>query len=95
LDARRWIDGSGVAWTSYLTLDAPVLDLSERNRWTVVRVDTSCALGLVERTTLVVCDDLSDASSELAAWSYALNLPWRDYGAPETETQDAVEGWPF
>jgi len=94
-DARRWIDGNGVAWTSYLTLEAPVLELTERNRWTVVRVDTSCALHLVERTTIVVCDDLVDASRELAAWSHGLELPFRDYNAPIHETQAPVASWPL
>lgn len=89
-DARRWIDGSGIAWTSYLTLEHTVLE-----GWRVRRVDTSCALGLVERTTLVCCDDVLDASHELAAWSHGLNLPYRDYNCDRSETYDAVAGWPL
>jgi len=89
-DARRWIDASGIAWPSYLTLEHTALE-----GWRVRRVDTSCALGLVEVTTLVRCDDVLDASRELAAWSHGLDLPFRDYGAPIHETQAPVASWPL
>lgn len=88
-DARRWIDGNGVAWRSHLEL------AENEGRWSIVRVDTTCALGLVERSTLVLADSLRDAAFELAAWSHGLNLPYRDYNCERDETYDPVASWPL
>jgi len=91
-EGRRWIDGNGIAWRSYLTLESPVPELSERNRWRVVRVDVTCALGLEDRTTLAVCNDLLDAAHELALWAEGLDLPFRDYNSNRDEYIEAFSG---
>lgn len=68
------------------------LTLTESDRlWCVVRVDLT-ELGFEERTTLVVCTDLSDAARELGAWAHGLGLPYRDYLSNRDEF---VTSWPL
>lgn len=72
-DPRRWVDGDGIEYYSYLTLD------EKDGLWRVVRVDISGALRIQTRTVLVFCDGVLDASRELASWSEGTGLPAVDY----------------
>jgi hypothetical protein len=89
--------GSDVRRGAFLTLDTCPCPshLGSGVRWQVVLVEQIGCLPALLRTVLVDwCVDAADAASELASWSHALNLPWRDYGAPPSETNDPVAGWP-
>lgn len=88
-NGRPWIDGNGVAWESFLTL------LEEDGLWMVARIDVTTGLGLQDKTVLVVCNDLRDAATELAAWSHGLDLPYRDYKCGIGTTCDPAYGWPI
>ena len=94
-NGRTWIDGRGVKMTSWLTVQTGGRSEAGHRYWQVVRVDRTGGLGLEETTVLVDClESALEASEELAAWSHALDLPYRDYGAPGSETRDPVAGWP-
>lgn len=91
-NGRRWIDGQGIGWTSWITL-RPVRPAT-LTWWQVIRVDVTGALGIEEITVLVDhCQSVLEATLEMTGWSIGLGLPVRDYQGTETFDPAGDPGW--